>query len=362
MGIESATYISDLNEAWPLGSDLKSTLDNHHRLTKAAIKTTFPNVTGAVTPTHTELNYVDGVTSAIQTQLDAKAPAASPTFTGTVTLPATGSGATEAVRKDYADALAFNAALPTQAGNTDKITTTNGTAASWTANLKSTVIRWVDGTDTTKILVFALSGFTTATTRTVTWPDKNGTVAMTSDIPAASPVGLVCLAVASASSSATIDFTSVIDSTYDEYVWEFINVVPASNSDLWLRTSTDNGSSFAASAGNYGYAGVKTSTGTSPANHTSSSATQILLAPAGVSTTAAHGGISGTVRLFAPSGTASNKQVTFQIGMYDGTDQWTLSGSGQRLATAAVNAVRFMMSTGNITSGLFKLYGVRKSV
>ena len=35
----------------------------------------------------TELNYVDGVTSSIQTQIDAKAPIASPTFTGTVTIP-----------------------------------------------------------------------------------------------------------------------------------------------------------------------------------------------------------------------------------------------------------------------------------
>lgn len=36
---------------------------------------------------NTEIGYLDGVTSAIQTQLDAKAPLASPTFTGTVTLP-----------------------------------------------------------------------------------------------------------------------------------------------------------------------------------------------------------------------------------------------------------------------------------
>lgn len=35
----------------------------------------------------TEVGYLAGVTSAIQTQLDAKAPAASPTFSGTVTLP-----------------------------------------------------------------------------------------------------------------------------------------------------------------------------------------------------------------------------------------------------------------------------------
>ena len=38
-----------------------------------------------LTATATELNYTDGVTSSIQTQLDTKAPLASPTFTGTVT-------------------------------------------------------------------------------------------------------------------------------------------------------------------------------------------------------------------------------------------------------------------------------------
>lgn len=36
----------------------------------------------------TEIGYLNGVTSAIQTQFDAKAPTASPTFSGTVTLPA----------------------------------------------------------------------------------------------------------------------------------------------------------------------------------------------------------------------------------------------------------------------------------
>lgn len=74
MTIESATYISDLNAALPASGDVKSEGDDHIRLLKTVAKATFPNVTGAVTPTHTELNYVDGVTSAIQTQLDAKAP------------------------------------------------------------------------------------------------------------------------------------------------------------------------------------------------------------------------------------------------------------------------------------------------
>ena len=43
-----------------------------------------PATTSIGTITNTELSYVDGVTSAIQTQIDTKAPLASPTFTGTV--------------------------------------------------------------------------------------------------------------------------------------------------------------------------------------------------------------------------------------------------------------------------------------
>jgi hypothetical protein len=72
-GLETGTYISDLVVTNPTSSDLASQGDDHLRLVKSTIKTTFPNITGAVTPTHTELNFVDGVTSAIQTQIDAKA-------------------------------------------------------------------------------------------------------------------------------------------------------------------------------------------------------------------------------------------------------------------------------------------------
>jgi|TARA_B100000963_G_C22609115_1_gene664025 hypothetical protein len=47
------------------------------------------NLLDGVTATTTEINYVDGVTSAIQTQLDAKAPSASPTFTTKATVDGT---------------------------------------------------------------------------------------------------------------------------------------------------------------------------------------------------------------------------------------------------------------------------------
>lgn len=44
-------------------------------------------VLDGVTASTAELNFVDGVTSNIQTQIDAKAATASPTFTGTATMP-----------------------------------------------------------------------------------------------------------------------------------------------------------------------------------------------------------------------------------------------------------------------------------
>jgi hypothetical protein len=83
MSVETALYPPSLNTDWPLASDFISEGDNHIRLTKLVVKTTFPALTGAVTATHTELNYVAGVTSAIQTQLNARALKAGETYTGT---------------------------------------------------------------------------------------------------------------------------------------------------------------------------------------------------------------------------------------------------------------------------------------
>jgi hypothetical protein len=58
MTVETATYISGLNASYP-AEDEVGTLhegNDHLRLIKSTIKSTFPNVTGAVTRTHTELN------------------------------------------------------------------------------------------------------------------------------------------------------------------------------------------------------------------------------------------------------------------------------------------------------------------
>lgn len=57
MGLETAPFINSLNAANPVGgTDTKSQGDDHIRLIKAAIKATFPNITGAVTLTQAQLN------------------------------------------------------------------------------------------------------------------------------------------------------------------------------------------------------------------------------------------------------------------------------------------------------------------
>ena len=66
-----------------------------------------PSTTSIGNVTSTELGYVDGVTSSIQTQINTKAPSASPTFTGTVVLPATTSiGNISDTELSYLDGLA----------------------------------------------------------------------------------------------------------------------------------------------------------------------------------------------------------------------------------------------------------------
>lgn len=79
MALETSTYINGLVASNPTSTDPKSQGDDHLRLIKAAILATWPNHTGAVTATHTELNYVVGVTSAIQTQINTKYTAGSTT-------------------------------------------------------------------------------------------------------------------------------------------------------------------------------------------------------------------------------------------------------------------------------------------
>jgi len=98
MPVESTvTGIWDIDTNYPDGTtETVSLLDNYMRARWEKLLVTFPNIGGVVTASHTELNYVDGVTSAIQTQLDAKLVASTYTAADVLakvkTVDGTGSG------------------------------------------------------------------------------------------------------------------------------------------------------------------------------------------------------------------------------------------------------------------------------
>ena len=172
MGLETATYINGLDSANPTSSDPKSQGDDHLRLIKAVLLATFPNLSGAVTVTHTALNYIANVTSDIQAQLNARGIIAgqiwsgihdftsatltsatqalgdistkvattqfamtmqSPSFSGTPTAPTApaGTSSTQIATTEFVTATSFSAILPAQTGNAGKFVTTDGTNASW---------------------------------------------------------------------------------------------------------------------------------------------------------------------------------------------------------------------------------------
>jgi hypothetical protein len=133
------------------------------------------NILDGATLSTTELNYVDGVTSAIQTQLNDKAPLASPTFTGTVTIPA---GASISGFAPLASpTFTGTVTVPTPIGNTDASTkayvdstasTTASNAATALTNHEADTTN-IHGIADTSILV-TTTGSQTLTNKTITAP------------------------------------------------------------------------------------------------------------------------------------------------------------------------------------------------
>ncbi len=183
------------------------------------------------------------------------------------------------------------------------------------------------------------------------------------DVPASVGTSMVLLATGTASNSSEIDFTQ-ISSTYDVYMVECVGILPATNAvALQLRFSIDGGSTYKAGGTDYVYANNALTTGTVDASIASGGATAILLnGAAGISNTTVTGGYTGQVILLNMNSTTKGKVATYS-GMAGRAE--SISGSGASalaaMDTGAINAIRFLMSSGNITSGVFYLYGIKKS-
>ena len=146
-GAEFTTEFNAIQSAFALAAPAASpTFTGTATIPTAAITTL--NLGGvAVTATAAELNYVDGVTSNVQTQLDAKAPLASPTFTGTVDMSgATVSLADNAISGDKVEGGTIAATTITD------LTTSTINIGDWDIELDGSDLRFqYNGTDVFRI-------------------------------------------------------------------------------------------------------------------------------------------------------------------------------------------------------------------
>ena len=184
-------------------------------------------------------------------------------------------------------------------------------------------------------------------------------------LPAAVSGGaMTLLSTQTASSSATISFTSGIDSTYKEYIFKFIDIHPSVNQAAFqFNMSADSGSNYNVTKTSSMFRAYHNEAGndTALAYHPQ----QDLAQGTGFQTigygigTDNDQSLSGELHLFEPSSTTFVKHFIATCNLYEAGDynqQQFLGGYGN--TTSAVDAVQFKMDSGNIDAGTFKLYGV----
>jgi hypothetical protein len=193
----------------------------------------------------------------------------------------------------------------------------------------------------------------------------NNALSNVTAFPSAVPTGKpVLISSATASSSASIEFTSGIDSTYDIYKFEFINIHPATDSVyLLMNFSTDNGSNYNVTKTTTAFisfhneadstAVLQYQTGDDLAQFTGYQRMTVLIGNGNDESS------SGSMYLFNPSSTTYVKHFISETNDYErnnASSNTRVAGYGN--TTSAINAIDFKMSSGNIDAGTIKLYGI----
>jgi hypothetical protein len=162
------------------------------------------------------------------------------------------------------------------------------------------------------------------------------------------------LSTTNASSSANVDITSNINSTYKAYMIEIINMHIATN-DTTLRMQFFQGGSV--NTGGYDYVFDTYANQATSSIYNDSNAGHILMTYA--QHNAADADLSGRIFIYNPADTTFNTNCLFTlVYQVDGDNCRIADGCGRIESTTAVDGVRFFMSSGNIDSGIFKLYGI----
>ena len=177
---------------------------------------------------------------------------------------------------------------------------------------------------------------------------------------------LVLLSTQTASSSATIDFTSDIDSTYKEYIFKFINIHPATY-QARFAFQADTGTNT-----NYNQA-MTTTWFYAYHQEDGNSGSSAYFGDADLANSTSFKNITwnvdnsnddnvgGSLHLFDPSNTTFVKHfmsnTQFNYGSSSESTENVYS-AGYFNTTVAITRVRFKFTSGNIDSGTIKMYGV----
>jgi hypothetical protein len=196
---------------------------------------------------------------------------------------------------------------------------------------------------------------------------SNGTTILDNGAFQASLGSMVLISEQTASGSASISFTTGIDSTYPIYRFEFINIHPSSNNIRFqFNLSTDNGSNYNVTKTSTYFIAYGDEGGTDVGLGYSTG--EDLAQGTGFQTLAQNCGndndqtTSGTLTLFNPSSSVFVKHFISRFSNYEEANRiFDCFSAGYGNTTSSINAVRFQMSSGNIDSGTIKLYGIKDS-
>jgi hypothetical protein len=193
----------------------------------------------------------------------------------------------------------------------------------------------------------------------------NNSVTNITSIPNEPADGITLISSQTASASATISFTTGINSTYKAYKFVFSNIHPATDGvNFTFNLSTDSGSNYNVTKTTSAFrafqneAGNNTSLGYDTGQDLAqSTAFQTITQPLGNDNDQQ---VSGSLILFNPSSTTYVKHfITNTNSTHDGdlTINYFIAGYGN--TTSAVNAIQFKMSSGNIDAGTIYMYGIK---
>jgi hypothetical protein len=171
----------------------------------------------------------------------------------------------------------------------------------------------------------------------------------------------VLLGSVTASASSTLDFTSLITSDYDYYEFIVKDLRTSAATNVLLRASTDNGSTWRSTAADYVWQTLKWSNATVTAAGDITNETSIKLCES--QGTGATTVINGVIRLFNPLGTSAYKHIQgeFTANLAGGSYPVHWKSTGTVEYAADVDAIRLLLTTGTFTSGEVDVYGYKNA-